>query len=148
MRPPLPPPYTQSTSVHSEFDKRSIGSERIYSTAYEGRKIPLRDVDYDRIHGERRRSFGFYPHSDRGYGFYPPIDKGLKDDTPSINLKDNTVFIPYAPRFSNSIVTEKMYTENFYPRLSIKEIDDNDTVWNEKEYTVMTAKPRYELEYL
>ena len=149
--PPPPPPYTQSTSVHSEFDKRSDRSERIYSTAYEGRKLPLRVVDYDRVHDERTRSSGFYPPLDRGYRFYPPVDMGLKDDRPSISLKENTVYIPYAPRFSNSFLSEKIYSENFYPRLSIKEIDDNESIVDEIKYKRMDTKPglpQYELEYL
>ena len=61
------------------------------------------------------------------------------------------MFIPYAPRFSNPIITEKVYTEQFYPRLSIKEIDDNDSNMEEIEYKSRDPKPglpRYELDYL
>lgn len=138
-KPPLS--SSGSSSYQKAIDNRSEKSEGIYSVPYETRILPPPYVDDRPLY--RKRSFGFDPFSANSA-------KSIKSDQPSLNIKDNTVYIPYSPRFINLVPSERDYPS--YPRLSIKELDDDvidiDDDWKYPSTKDIVALPRYELDYL
>ena len=115
-----PPASTGSSSYKNRIDNRSVSSSSVNNTPNRKRKLPPPgyDINYD------ARSFGFNPH----------FENDIQYNRRSIVITDNTVYIPFAPRYNDNFLPDRHESNYRLPRLSIREIDDEVSINDDRQF--------------